>query len=141
MSPLARVLTALVLAGLALSASAQVYKWKDAKGVTHYGDAPPARVKATAVRTAPAPKAPAAPTGTPAAAAAPGGAGAQSAQCTTARKNLGLLQGSAPVGVDANGDGKPEATMDATQRAAQAKLAQAGIDAYCTGPAATAPKA
>jgi glutaredoxin len=33
---------ALLLAGACAGASAQVYKWKDAQGVTHYGDAPPA---------------------------------------------------------------------------------------------------
>jgi hypothetical protein len=42
-----------VLLGLLLccgAASAQVYKWKDANGVTHYGSQPPANVKNSEVK-------------------------------------------------------------------------------------------
>lgn len=139
----ALVLSVLVLAGLAVPAAAQeVYRWKDARGVTHYGDTPPPGVKATPFRTAappprPAPQAAGAP-GAAATAAAPPSA---TAQCTTARRNLELLQGAMPVGVDSNGDGKPDGTMDAAQRAAQVKLAEAGIAAYCSGVPAAPPKA
>lgn len=39
-----------VAAACAAPAAAQVYTWKDAQGVTHYGDAPPAGEKARALR-------------------------------------------------------------------------------------------
>lgn len=144
MSRLSVSIAVVLLAGLVAPASAQdVYRWKDARGVTHYGDAPPAGVKATPVRTTPAPRAAGASTtaGATSTAAAGTTAAGENAQCTSARKNLALLQGSAPVGIDANGDGKPDSTMDAAQRATQAKLAQAGIEAYCTGAVPATPKA
>lgn len=114
-----------LLAGVA--GAQEVYKWKDAKGVTHYSDAPPPGAKATksTVKTTAA---------TPAATAV--AAPAESAECTTSRKNLALLQGKAPVGVDADKDGKPDTNMSDAERAAQAKLAQAGVDAYCKPAAA-----
>ena len=37
----ARLVTISTLACLCFSAQAQVYKWKDANGVTHYGEKPP----------------------------------------------------------------------------------------------------
>lgn len=46
MKPALLVLTCL----LAAPASAGVYKWTDAQGRTHYGDAPPAAARATQVR-------------------------------------------------------------------------------------------
>ncbi|XZG69289.1 DUF4124 domain-containing protein [Chitinibacteraceae bacterium HSL-7] len=46
------VVAALVLAVLALPAAAQIYKWKDAAGNTHYSDQPPpAGAKAKAIET------------------------------------------------------------------------------------------
>ena len=101
MSRLPAAIAVLLLAGLAAPAAAQdVYKWKDARGVTHYGDTPPAGVKATAVRAAPAPAPRAAGVASTAAGATAGATGAapgESAQCTNARKNLALLQGEAPA--------------------------------------------
>jgi glutaredoxin len=51
------VLFALACACLAVPAAAQVYTWKDAQGVTHYGDAPPPGRQARALGggTQPAP--------------------------------------------------------------------------------------
>jgi len=52
----ALVLLGIGLLALAGSAAAQVYKWKDEHGVTHYGDTPPARGKTEVLKTgAPAP--------------------------------------------------------------------------------------
>ena len=108
----------------------EVYKWKDAKGVTHYGDVPPARANAklSSVRASTPKPVVTAVTVT------------EDPQCVTARSNLALLRGKAPVGIDTNKDGKPDSAMDATERAKQANLAQAGVDAYCKA-APVAPKA
>lgn len=119
-----------LLAWTLTAGATEVYKWKDAKGVTHYSDAPPASAKVTrSTVKASAPK----PIAT---AAAP----AEDPQCVTARTNLGLLKGTAPVGMDSNKDGKPDAAMDDAERARQTNLAQAGVDAYCRAAPAT-PKA
>jgi hypothetical protein len=42
------ILLAIMLASISLAVTAEVviYKWSDEKGVTHYGEAPPANVKA-----------------------------------------------------------------------------------------------
>lgn len=50
----------LVLVALALPAMAQVYKWVDEKGRTHYGEKPPEGVKATEVGAPTPPSDPAA---------------------------------------------------------------------------------
>jgi glutaredoxin len=53
---LAAALLGLALLVIADVAAAQVYKWKDEHGVTHYGDAPPPRAKSEVLTTAkPAP--------------------------------------------------------------------------------------
>ncbi|MBN7137997.1 hypothetical protein A7A76_02720 [Lysobacter enzymogenes] len=125
-----------VLAALAAfpAAATDLYQWKDAQGVTHYSDSPPpgqsgsGQVKNRVIRNK---------TGTAtqtASVAAPG----ESAPCVNARANLKQLQSSAQVGVDSNGDGKPDNVLDAQQRAAQVQLAEASIRAYCN-PAPTTP--
>jgi hypothetical protein len=93
--------------------SATYYRWKDASGVTHYGDAPPPQGKATAVKvkgsvtsssSASAPPSVAASVGqtsmaAQAAAAAPGMAVAEQAararNCDSAKANLKTLSGNA----------------------------------------------
>ena len=134
---------ALLLAAGPLAAQT-VYTWKDAKGVTHYSDSPPPKgeysdrqVKAPAPAT---PAAPAATASTPAPATPAAAATAQNdrppmtddAICTQARQNLANLAGDAPVGPDADGDGKPDSTLGAEDRAKQRELAQAAIAANCT---------
>lgn len=117
----------LALAVLASAATAtELYQWKDAQGVTHYSDSPPpsqsGQVKNRVIKSK---------TGTPtqtASVTAPGETG----ECINARANLKQLQSSAQVGVDNNGDGKPDNVLDAKQREAQVQLAQASIRAYCT---------
>ncbi|WP_189456921.1 DUF4124 domain-containing protein [Cognatilysobacter bugurensis] len=107
-----------LLVSLPVSA-AKVYQWKDAQGVTHYTDLPPAGQHTT--RTV------GAKTATPAIAAKP----AVNANCTNARGNLKVLEGNAPVGIDADKDGKPDSMMSPEQRAAQLQLAKAAIEVHC----------
>ncbi|MFC0676898.1 DUF4124 domain-containing protein [Lysobacter korlensis] len=105
---------------LALPASAsKIYQWKDAKGVTHYTDLPPDQKHTTRKLGGQRE--------TPAVAAKP----VVNANCTNARGNLKVLQGSGPVGLDADKDGKPDGVMSPEQRAAQVQLAQAAINVHC----------
>ena len=114
-----------------------VYTWKDAKGVTHYSDAPPPKGKYSDRRIEAAPPTPTAPVAdatVPAAEAAarkPAAPMADDAVCAQARLNLARLQGDAPVGPDADGDGKPDSTLSAEERVKQRELAQAAITARC----------
>ena len=147
---LAPLAAALVLA--ATLAHAQVYTWKDAKGITHYSDSPPAKgqqykskeVDAPAPRTPPAASTPAppvtAPATTPADANPPDVAANEAAMrarakanCETATSNLAALQAGAPVGYDSDGDGKPDKVMGADERAQQTKAAQSAVASYCQG--------
>jgi glutaredoxin len=48
---LAAAVLGLALLAVADVAAGQVYKWKDAHGTTHYGDAPPPRVKSEVLST------------------------------------------------------------------------------------------
>ncbi|MDR7135192.1 hypothetical protein J2X06_002401 [Lysobacter niastensis] len=131
------LLAAALLAVACPAIAGEVYQWKDAKGVTHYSDSPPpnkADYRNRSVRSdAPAPP-------EAAAAAKPADSRpADSSQCVMARQNLDRLKSNAPVGLDANNDGKPDAEMDAGQRAAQVQLAEAGIKAWCTPTVAVKP--
>lgn len=124
--------TALGLAFLLASAAAtadDVYEWKDASGVTHYSQTPPASgsyIEHSDVgRRAPPPPA-------ANAAASP----AESPQCATARKNVELLQGKSVVQQDTDGDGKPDKTLSDEDRANQLELARAMLRADCAAPAA-----
>jgi hypothetical protein len=107
-------------------AAGQVYTWKDAKGVTHYADAPPAgqQIKARAFGERPA------------AAAAP--KAVANSDCSNARGNLTLLQGTGKVGVDENKDGKPDRELTAAERASRLKVAEGQVELYCDQPAANA---
>jgi hypothetical protein len=139
----------IVLGGLALvilvPAFAQtVYTWKDAKGVTHYSDAPPPagatkrEVHTTAgtpaptvVKTAPkaASTAAAVPVVDPAVVAAQEKQRAQA--CKQAQANLAILKGSFGVAVDKDGDGKNDMVLDAKQREQETQNMQASVDANC----------
>jgi hypothetical protein len=57
-------------------------------------------------------------------------------QCQTARRNLEVLQGKGAVQQDLDGDGKPDKTLDDSERENQRALAQAAANAYCKPPAA-----
>lgn len=112
----------LLLLASANAVAGPVYKWKDAKGVTQYSETPPAGVKYETRGQARTPP-------TEAAAAAP--AAAVPKECTTARANLALLEGTGPVMQDTDGDGKPDTAVTAEQRGAQKELAAAGVKAWC----------
>lgn len=115
---------ALLLVSTATGAT-NLYKWKDANGVTHYSEKPPEGQKYESRKiSAEAGVAPAAggqPTGKP-----------DSTECVTARKNLEVLGSSGPVMQDSDGDGKPDTPLDEGQRSAQKNLAEAAVKAYCT---------
>ena len=137
------------VAALALSASAaaQVYKWKDANGTTHYSDVPPPagskyeRVSissnvATAVAATPTPAGSAAP-------AAAANAGTQTAQadsiadtpdnraqlCKQLDSNIALLNSDQPITA---GDAEtPQHNMSDVQRRQELATAQAQKKQYC----------
>ncbi|HVI57308.1 MAG TPA: DUF4124 domain-containing protein [Luteimonas sp.] len=120
----------LLLAGASASAG-DLYQWKDANGVTHYSQTPPAsgsyKERSESGRATAA-----APVDT--AAAKP----AEPAECTTARANVALLEGKAALQQDTDGDGKPDKTLDDAERASQLELARAVIKARCTATATAA---
>ncbi len=104
-----------------------VYQWKDAKGVTHYADAPPATTykkrdinarSGTAIEVVETKKS------------------ANDVSCDNARTNLANLRGQGPVGIDNDGDGKADGNMGVEQRAAQIELNQAMLKANCPAAAA-----
>lgn len=117
-----RLLLACLIACLAFAAQAQsngVYKWKDAKGVTHYSDTPPPSGRYGSVVPDAAP-----PKAAPPAKVDP--------RCATARSNIAQLKGAnADIGLDANGDGKPDAAMTADQRAEQLRMAESAERSFC----------
>lgn len=126
--PAIRVLTGIAALLLALPVVAgKVYQWKDAKGVTHYSDAPPPGqqgIQNRQLKDGPAP---------PEAAAKP----AEDPNCVTARKNLTQLKSDKPVGLDADGDGKLDKEMTADDRARQVQQTEQMLKTYCDKPAAT----
>ncbi|MFC5570465.1 DUF4124 domain-containing protein [Lysobacter yangpyeongensis] len=100
-----------------------VYQWKDAKGVTHYSDAPPPShegVQNRHLKDAP-----------PAPATSSEASASEDPNCVTARTNLVQLKRDQPVGLDANGDGKPDKVMDAEERAQQVQQNERMIKAFC----------
>ena len=116
-------LPACMLACLALTAHAQsggVYKWKDARGVTHYADSPPPgqKVKDRSIDQR-APTAPPKPV--------------VNADCSNARSNLAILKGSTPVGLDADRDGKHERELTPAERTERTAKAEAAVKTYCEG--------
>ncbi|WP_161963677.1 DUF4124 domain-containing protein [Xanthomonas arboricola] len=122
-------LCALLLLVSAAAGATDLYKWKDAKGVTHYTEPPPPTGQRYESRRIDARS------GT-AAIAAPETATPESADCLTARRNLELLSGKGEVTMGAGTDGKPGTPLDPDARAAQRNLAEASAKAYCK-PAAT----
>ncbi len=120
----ALALAACLLAIAAADVQAQshgVYKWKDARGVTHYSDQPPpggryASVEANASARVAAPKEPE----------------PVDPRCTTARANIERLNsGDTNIGLDANRDGKADAPLPQAQRADQLRMAEASARNFC----------
>jgi hypothetical protein len=64
---------------------------------------------------------------------------AASANCTLARTNLERLQAGGDIGLDANGDGQPDAALSAEEHERQTRLAAINIKTFCTPQAAAAP--
>ncbi|OLI94990.1 DUF4124 domain-containing protein [Xanthomonas oryzae] len=122
-------LCALLMLVSAAAGATDIYKWKDAKGVTHYTETPPPTGQRYEARQIDARS------GAAAVAAAPTAA-PESADCLTARRNLELLSGKGDVSMAAGADGKPGAVLDQETRATQRNLADAAVKAYCK-PAAT----
>src|SRR5690606_28092575 len=99
-----------------------IYKWKDANGVTHSSDQPPSgqhyevrRVAGSgyAVESEPAGEAP------------------ESATCTQARRNLAAFDDPRPVQLDSDGDGKPDRTLTDEERQSHRAVAEAAVKANC----------
>ncbi|WP_164741788.1 DUF4124 domain-containing protein [Xanthomonas arboricola] len=117
-------LCALLMLVSAAAGATDLYKWKDAKGVTHYTETPPPTGQRYEARRIDARS------GT-AAIAAPEAATPESADCLTARRNLELLSGKGEVTMGASADGKPGTPLDPDARVAQRNLAEAAAKAYC----------
>ena len=122
MNPIRPLAIALALTVAAAPAMAQqrVYQWKDANGVTHYTDVAPKQIHQTREIEVNDGKP------TEGAAKQP-----ESEQCTKARGNVARLQAGGPIGIDTNGDGKPDRNMTADEHKAQLELNQAAVKAFC----------
>jgi len=119
---------ALLACGIA--SAGDVYQWKDAKGVTHYSDAPPPNgqyqardvshrdIEATTASASPAP--------------------VTNQNCAQAKINLDRLKTGGDMGLDANGDGQPDAPFSDAERTRQTQMAEAKIRIYCAPTAAAA---
>ena len=118
--PLVAVLVLSLASATALAEQQRVYQWKDANGVTHYTDMPPAQShrsrdidnKGNAPEIASV-------------------KAVENPQCAASRDNLQRLQANQVLGVDTNGDGKSDRNLSSDERASQIELNQAAIKAYC----------
>lgn len=125
--------TAVLAMGAAPAAFAdELYQWKDANGVTHYSQTPPAQGKYQARSIYHREQAIDA--GTPEAAAP-----VESTQCTTARKNIELLQSGSRLQMDSDGDGKADRDLSDNEREKQLQIAQTVARVNCSSAAAKAP--
>ncbi|KAB7765520.1 DUF4124 domain-containing protein [Xanthomonas maliensis] len=116
-------LCALLLLASTTAGATDLYKWKDAKGVTHYTETPPPsgqRFESRRIDARNGTAVVAAPEAPP-----------ESPECSNARHNLELLSGQGEVTLAAGADGKQGAPLDADARAAQRNLAEAAVKAYC----------
>ena len=116
------LLAASVLAAATASAG-EVYQWKDANGVTHYSQTPPAQGKfqQRSITQHVSAAAPAQPTAER----------TVSPQCATAQRNIELLQGGSRLQVDSNGDGQPDGDLDDADRQKQLEIAQTVARVNC----------
>jgi hypothetical protein len=112
----------------ALTQAGELYQWKDAKGVSHYSDAPPPKgqYQARNIQVRDGQKPPVVDTKVTTTA---------SANCTLAKTNLERLKAGGNIGLDANGDGKPDAPLNAEEHARQTQLAETNIRKFCTAQA------
>lgn len=127
LSHLSLLLVLLCIALVATPVAAQtVYQWKDAQGVTHYADSPPAgkAYKNRSIRQSGSASTVEAIDGT--------GKPVENTNCKIAHNNLDRLKSGVAVGIDRDGDGKPEANLTQQERETQTRLAQSTIDVACT---------
>jgi len=128
--------TALLLIASASGVAAEkVYKWTDANGVTHYGDAPPGQGEYEESRIRNGGRggaADAAATATDAGQEGVPGAATEDPQCANVRKQLELLRGDRQLQQDDDGDGKPDRILSQSERESQAALAEAMLKANCS---------
>ena len=118
--PLAVAIALLLVAAPGMAQQQRVYQWKDANGVTHYTDMPPAQShrsrdidnKGNAPEIASV-------------------KAVENPQCAASRDNLQRLQANQVLGVDTNGDGKSDRNLSSDERASQIELNQAAVKAYC----------
>lgn len=124
-------LCCLLLVASASAGAGNLYKWKDANGVTQYSERPPAGQQYETRRISTH--------GTPAAAPATAAAAdkGESAMCLGARRNLELLAGKTRLMHDSDGDGTADAELGPDQRDAQKRLAESTVEVYCKSPAKT----
>ena len=118
--PIAVAIALLLVAAPGLAQQQRVYQWKDAQGVTHFADSPPAqshRSRDIDNRGSAAEIATVKPVENP--------------QCASSRDNLQRLQANQLLGVDTDGDGKSDRNLSSDERASQIELNQAAIKAYC----------
>jgi hypothetical protein len=101
----------------------EVYQWKDANGVTHYSQTPPSQGKYETRSIYH--RAPVADGQT--AQASP----SESPQCTTARRNIDLLQSGKRLQVDSDGDGKADRDLSDSDRDKQLQIAQTVARVNC----------
>jgi hypothetical protein len=126
-------LCCLLLLASASAGAGNLYKWKDANGVTQYSERPPTgqqyetrRINTSGAPTAAQPPAPVA-----------SGEKEESAMCLGARRNLELLARNTRLMHDSDGDGNADAELAPDQRAAQKQLAESTVAVYCKSPAKT----
>lgn len=127
---LAPTLLALLLAALPLAAEGPVFTWVDAQGVRHYAQTPPPegiRYEVRGVRNEPVgTTVPTAPETAARAAVTP----EDQRSCERARLSLAQLDSDQPLTMDRDGDGTAE-PLSAEDRAAQRRLAEQAIRAFC----------
>jgi hypothetical protein len=114
------------------AAAGEVYTWKDANGVTHYSQTPPRQGK---YETRSMRHREPTPDGQPAAQVA----ATETPQCTTARRNIELLQSGSRLQMDSDGDGKPDRDLNDGEREKQLQIAQTVARVNCTAAPAKAP--
>jgi hypothetical protein len=126
---LAAVAAALLACGIA--SAGDVYQWKDANGVTHYSDAPPPKgqYEARDIHHRDGEAVAAGPSASP--------TPVTDKNCALAKTNLDRLKTGGDIGLDANGDGQPDAPFSDAERTRQTQMAEAKIRIYCA-PTATA---
>lgn len=114
---------ACMLAAPASTIAQEVYKWKDAKGVTHYSERPPAKGAYSSQATIRDPA-------SPAPAAASNGDAPADSRCTSARNALSSLLGKNPPQADTDNDGKPDRALTDAERSSQVELNRSTLKAY-----------